>query len=122
MLDLLTDFPDNVTAYACHGRITQDDYEVVLADIEERLGRHDKLRMYCEVGDDYAGSGSDGVWQDWKSSFSTWFHWERGVIVTDLEWMTWATRLFGLLVPGEWRAFPTSEAAAARRWVTDSDS
>lgn len=118
MLELLPGFPDNVSACACHGRVTESDYAVVLADIEDRLERHDKLRMYCEIGSDYAGSGTDSVLQDWKSSFSTWFHWERGAIVTDVDWMIWATKFFGMLVPGEWRAYPMTQAAEARRWVT----
>ena len=119
MIEVLQDFPDDVAAYVCHGRLTKADYELVLVDIEDKLDRHDKLSMYCEVGADYAGSGSDAAWQDWKSSFSTWFHWERGALVTDVEWMTWATKFFGFLFPGEWRVYPSAEAAEARQWITD---
>ena len=120
MIEILKGFPDDVAAYACHGHLTKADYELVLDDIQARLDRSDTLRMYCEVGLDYAGSGGDAVWQDWKSSFSTWFHWDRGAIVTDVEWMVWATKFFGFLFPGEWRAYPTAEALAARNWITDS--
>jgi hypothetical protein len=75
--------------------------------------------MYCEVAADYAGSGGDAIWQDWKSSFSTWFHWKRGAIVTDVDWMIWATKLCGLFFPGEWRVFRTADSAQARHWVTE---
>lgn len=118
VIEILPGFPDDVVAYACHGHLTGTDYEFVLADIEDRLTRHTRLRMYCEVASDYAGSGSDAAWQDWKSTFSTWFHWDRGAVVTDVEWMIWATRFFGVLFPGEWRAYRSAEAAAARTWIT----
>ena len=64
-------------------------------------------------------AGLDAAWEDWKSSFSSWFHWQRGAIVTDVEWMVWATRFFGLLFPGDWRVYPPHCAQDARRWVTD---
>ncbi len=119
MIEILPHFPDNVAAYSCHGHLTKADYSEVMRDIDDKLTRHDKLNMYCEVAPDYTGSGLDAAWADWKSSFSSWFHWERGAIVTDVEWMVWATRFFGLLFPGEWRVYPPDHAGQARRWVID---
>lgn len=120
MIEVLKDFPDNVAAYACHERLTKADYETVLIpDIEDKLTRHKKLRIYCEVAPDYVGVEPDTVWEDWKFSFSTWFDWERGAMVTDAEWMKWATRFFGLLLPGEWHVFPTAEASKAREWIVE---
>jgi len=117
MIRILDGFPDDVAAYSCHDRLTKSDYADVMGDIEDKLTRHDKLNMYCEVAPDYTGSGLDAAWEDWKSSFSSWFHWQRGVVVTDVEWMVWATRFFGLLFAGEWRVYPPDRAAQARRWV-----
>ena len=119
MIEILTGFPDDVAAYSCHGRLTKSDYASVMRDIEDKLARHDRLSMYCEVSPDYSGSGLDAAWEDWRSSFSTWFHWERGAIVTDVEWMVWATRFFGLLFPGEWRVYRPERSGPARRWVID---
>lgn len=120
MIEILEGFPDNVAAYSCHDRLTKADYALVTRDIEDKLTRHAKLAMYCEVAADYTGAGLDAAWQDWRSSFSTWFRWERGAIVTDVDWMVWATRFFGLLFPGEWRVYPNADAAAARRWIEQS--
>ena len=120
VIEVLKDFPDNVTAYACHERLTKADYETVLRDVEDKLTRHEKLRMYCEVSPDYVGVEPDAIWEDWKVSFSTWFHWQRGAIVTDVQWMIWATKFFGLLVPGEWRVFPMDEASKAREWIVEA--
>ena len=117
MIEILTGFPDDVAAYRCHGHLTKSDYATVMRDVEDKLTRHDKLGMYCEVSPDYTGSGLEAAWEDWKSSFSTWFHWERGAIVTDVEWMVRATRFFGLLLPGEWRIYPPERAGQARLWV-----
>lgn len=119
MIEVLDGFPDDVVAYVCHGRIDESDYTRVVADIVEKLDRHNTLRMYCEVAADYTGAGGDTAWQDWQSTFRSWFHWERGAIVTDVDWMRWATAFFGVLLPGQWRVFPPADKAAARNWIVE---
>jgi hypothetical protein len=123
VIEALTNFPDNVTAFACHGHVTKADYETVLIpDIEGKLNRHKKVRIYCEIAPDYVGIDPDAVWEDTKFGFSHLFDWERAVMVTDVEWMKQAVKffggVFGFLAPvGEWRVFPTAEADKAREWV-----
>ena len=46
--------------------------------------------------------------------------WERVAIITDIEWITYATRLFSFVMPGTMRVYPTSEAAKARLWITQA--
>jgi hypothetical protein len=41
----------------------------------------------------------------------------RSAIVTDIEWMARATRLFAWMIPGEARVFPVGELADAKAWV-----
>jgi SpoIIAA-like len=121
VIEALKDFPDNVIAIACHGHLTKADYETVLIpQIEDKLKRHKKLRYYTETAPDFVGMDPGAVWGDTKFGFSHWFDWERGAMVTDVEWITRAVKffsLFGFLMPGEVRVFPTAEASKAREWV-----
>ena len=56
VIEALKDFPDNIMAWAFHGHVTKADYETVLIpDIEDKLSRHKKVRLYCEVAPDYVG-------------------------------------------------------------------
>ncbi|HEY1593118.1 MAG TPA: STAS/SEC14 domain-containing protein [Solirubrobacteraceae bacterium] len=41
----------------------------------------------------------------------------RSAIVTDIEWMARATRLFRWLIPGEARVFRLAELDEAKAWV-----
>src|SRR5512135_3708891 len=114
MIEVLPGFPDNVAAFACHGQLTKGDYETVLIPhIEEKLTRHKKLRAYSEVATDFSGDPG-AYWEDVKFGFSHFFDWERAALVTDVEWMTLATKFFGALMPGDWRTFPAAEAGKAR--------
>jgi len=122
VIELLTGFPDNVIAIACHGQVTKADYETVLIpDLEGKLGRHKWVRIYCEIAPDYAGLDPGAIWEDTKVGFTHLRDWERAAMVTDVEWMRHAAKFFGgffgFLVSGEWRAFPLAEADRAREWI-----
>lgn len=78
MIEVLTDFPDEVAAFVCHGHVTKDDYEtVVIPDIEKRLLNHDKVRIYYEIGSDFGGFDPGAMWEDTKLGFSHFLRWER---------------------------------------------
>jgi SpoIIAA-like len=40
----------------------------------------------------------------------------RSAIVTDLDWMARATRLFAWMIPGEARVFETAALESAKQW------
>jgi len=41
-------------------------------------------------------------------------------VITDIEWIRNATRLFGFVLPGTLRVYPTAESAKARLWITQA--
>jgi hypothetical protein len=47
MIVQLTDFPENVVAFVCKGRVTKADYEgVVVPTVLNALQAQDKVRLY----------------------------------------------------------------------------
>lgn len=123
MIEVLTGFPDRVVAVVLHGQITKADYDTVLIpELDNRLGRHKQIRLYCEIAPDYLGIDPGAVWEDTKFGFSHLFDWDRAVMVTDIEWMRQAVKFFGgifaFLAPvGEWCVFPLAQAGRAREWI-----
>jgi hypothetical protein len=51
--------------------------------------------------------------KDFKAGMEHLTRWERIAIVTDIDWIKYAIRLFSFLIPGAARLFPASEAAQA---------
>jgi hypothetical protein len=45
--------------------------------------------------------------------------WKRFALVTDVEWVAKATRMFAWLIPGEARIFDLDRLEDARAWATD---
>ena len=46
--------------------------------------------------------------------------WDRIAVVTDVDWIKHTIRIFSFLMPGDVRAFTTSEAIQARKWIASA--
>jgi len=119
MIEELPDFPDNIVAVACRGHVTANDYDTVLVPrVEAALQRHDKVRLYYQIGDDFTGIDPGAVWTDFKTGVEHILRWERIAIVTDIDWIKHTMRAFSFLIPAEVKIFATNESSAARDWIT----
>ncbi len=121
MIELLRGFPDNVVAIKCHGEVTRNDYDTVLVPAAEKaLKSHDKIRLLYEAGPEFEGVDAGAVWEDFKLGMEHLTRWERVAVITDVDWIRLATRLFSFALPGAIRVYPTADAAKARLWITQA--
>ena len=118
MIEALKGFPENTVAFAARGQLTQSDYQtVVVPAVETALKTHKKLRVYYEIGSDFAGIDPGAVWEDFKIGVGYWLRWERIAVVTDIGWIRNTAWASGFLMPAKLKVFPTTEAAQARNWL-----
>jgi hypothetical protein len=118
MIEQLTGFPGNVVAFLCTGRVTKADYDSVLIPaVAEASRKHRRVRLYYETGADFAGLDLGAAWEDLKVGMENITRWERVAVVTDVEWIKHAVRIFSFLMPGVTKLFSRSEAAQAREWI-----
>jgi hypothetical protein len=57
------------------------------------------------------------LWQDLKVGVEHLRDWKRIALVTDIEWLTHMTSLFGWMTPGEVRHFPLARRDEAIAWA-----
>jgi len=120
MIEQLTDFPANVVAFRCGGRVTKADYDSILVPaVVDALRAHDRVRLYYETNEDFAGFEAGAMWEDFKVGIEHLTRWERVAIVTDVNWIKKAVRLFAFLMPATTKLFSRSESAQARVWVSE---
>jgi hypothetical protein len=118
MIEQLSDFPSNVVAFRCTGRVTKADYTTVLLPaVLGALRAHQKVRLYYETGADFA-LDAGAMWEDFKIGVEHLTRWDRIAVVSDLDWIKKAVRFFAFLMPATTQLFSPSEVAEARAWIS----
>ncbi|MEO6857867.1 MAG: STAS/SEC14 domain-containing protein [Solirubrobacteraceae bacterium] len=94
-----------------------------VADLyREAVRAGQRLRVLYAIGPEVQMEPA-AVWEDLKLDLELGIKhreaWERVAVVTDLDWLWHAFRLFSWMVPGEMRLFGESELAQTKKWLTE---
>ena len=121
MIEVMQHMPAGTLGFRVAGDIEREDYtEVLEPALKEALAGGGGLRtLYLIESLDEMEPGA--LWEDAKTGFDLGLRhhseWVRSTIVTDIEWIARATRLFAWMIPGEARVFGVAELEQARAWV-----
>jgi hypothetical protein len=120
VIELLTDMPPGTVGFRVEGKIERDDYDKVLTPELRRALEAGKLRTLYVI-ENLGMIEPSALWADSKLGFDLAVRhreaWVRSAIVTDIEWIVQAFRLFAWMIPGEVRIFPLAEVGQAKSWV-----
>ena len=116
MITELDGLPEGVIGFEASGKIAAEDYRDVVLPALEQAAKAGDVRFVI-VMRDFDGMSGGAVWQDLKMGIEHLRSWKRIALVTDINWMTHATDLFGWMTPGETRTFPLDRKEDAIRWV-----
>ena len=118
MIERIADMPPGTIGFRVDGDVEREDYREVLAP---------ELRAVMESGqglrtlylmEDLDDLEPGAMWEDAKLGFDMGVRhrgdWVRSAIVTDIEWMVRATKMFAWMIPGEARASPVAELDEAK--------
>jgi hypothetical protein len=122
MIEQIPDMPDGTLGFALGGDVTRDEYKaVLLPPLRETIERGDRVRMLVRIGPGFHEFEPGALLEDTKMGWSLGIRhldaWERTAIVTDVDWIARASRMFAWMVPGELRIHPLSEEDQARDWL-----
>lgn len=120
MIERLPDLPEQVVGFVASGQVTASDYEhVVIPAIETALATHGRVRILYQLGPAFTGFTSGAMWDDMKLGMAHLKAWDRIAIVTDLDWVAGAMRIFRFAMPCPVRVFSNSDLPEAARWVAE---
>ena len=109
----------NVIGFRIEGKISGEDVSLITEEIEARLERYSKLRIYAEV-DGLAGMTMKALFKDIAFSLRHFRDFEREAIVTDAAWLRQLALIGDRVVPGiEVRHFYKSERDDALQWIIE---
>jgi hypothetical protein len=126
MVERLTDMPEGTLGFRASGEIARDDYvNVLVPGLQKAVESGEPLRTLYVI-EDLGKIEPSALWEDTKTGFNLGVRhhsaWERSAIVTDIDWMAHATKLFAWMIPGEARVFPVAELEEAKRWIAGERS
>jgi SpoIIAA-like len=121
MIEQIADMPPGTVGFHASGDIRASDYEQVLRPrLKQALEAGAGLRTLYVV-EDLDEVDPSALWADARLGYDAGIKhrdaWVRSAIVTDVEWMTRAARLFAWMIPGEARVVPLAELDQAKAWI-----
>jgi hypothetical protein len=120
MVERIEDMPAGTLGFRVDGDVEREDYdELLVPELQKALAAGELRTLYLiEDLDDVEGGA---MWEDaklgWDLAARHHSAWVRSAIVTDIEWMARAARMFAWMMPGEARVFSRDELEAAKAWV-----
>ena len=120
MIERIGDMPAGTVGLRASGKLGKSDYTDVLEPVLREGVESGELRLLF-VLTDFHGLES-GAWQeDVKTGLRTWVRdhsaWKRFALVTDVEWVAKAMRMFAWMTPGEVLTRELDGLEEAKAWV-----
>ena len=117
MITELTDLPEGVIGFEATGKLQAEDYRDVLLPAIERAATSGDVRVVIAIRE-FDGLSAGALWEDLKMGVQHLRVWKRIALVTDVEWMSHMTAMFGWMTPGDVKHFPLAELPAAIAWAS----
>jgi hypothetical protein len=116
----IEDMPAGTIGLEASGKLSREDYRDVLEPALDQGVKSGELRLLFVLSD-FDGL-EPGAWlEDMKTGLKAWVRehsaWRRFALVTDVEWVVGAMRLFAWVAPGEVKTYELDEVDQAKAWV-----
>jgi hypothetical protein len=120
MIKELADLPPGVIGFEVSGTVHTGDYRDVILPAVQRAAAAGEIRFVVVIPE-FHGMTGGALWQDVKVGVEQFRAWKRIALVTDIDWMRYATELFGWMTPGTIKVFPLAQRDEAIAWAAGGD-
>ena len=122
MIEPLPDMPAGTIGLVATGDVTREDYAATLAPaLRAAVDAGAGIRLLFQVGPGFDEFEPGAMLEDLRTGWDVGVRhhdaWQRFALVTDVDWIARATRMFAWATPGEVRVYPLEDVAEARAWV-----
>lgn len=119
MIQQIQDLPPNMVGFRSSEEVTKDDFDIVQRKVSELVERTDKLN-YLLYLDNSPADFTIGAWlQDALLGIKNLTKWNRAAIVSDSNMVDNFTKVFSVLMPGEFKVFPKADYQIAINWASE---
>jgi hypothetical protein len=120
MLEIIPDMPENVLAVKASGKVTGEDYDKVLIPaLDNKVKEQKKIRvLYHIAARDFSGFAAEAMWDDAKVGLRHLSAFEKIAVVSDVDWIVGAVKIFAFLIPCPTKVFENEKLPEAKAWVS----
>lgn len=112
-----TEFPDDkVVEIRLDGRITREDYDGCIDKLQSFIDTHGTVKL-IEIIDSFTGFDPSTIWEGIKFDFRNIKHISHVAVVSDIGWISPASKAAGALISTQLRTFDMEHLDQARTWV-----
>lgn len=120
MIEIIQGLPENVIAVTVTGVLTGEDYDRVLVPaIEDKVQKYGKIRMLYQLGKEFEGFTDSAMMGDTKVGIRNFTDFEKIAVVSNVDWIINAVKLFKLIVPFPIKTYRNEELPEAKVWISE---
>lgn len=109
---------ENILTMRLSGKLTKEDYEQFVPEMERMMKIHNKIRILVEL-DDFHGWTTAAAWEDTKFGMRHFSDIERMAIVGDTAWEKGMALLVKPFTKAKVKYFDANQMAAAKTWIME---
>ena len=123
MIKVLNDIREDVIGFELSGIVTGKDYETILIPaVKEKLKTNEKLKVLYYVGDDFDSYELKAMLDDAVAGIEFFSNWDKIAVVSDVEWIINAVKIFAFMVPGRVKTFSNAALEEAKEWLLSEET
>lgn len=118
MIEKLEDVPAGIVALRPVGKVSPEDYDVVVRPVLEAAIREGRgIRALVQIDDAFKGLTPAAMWEDLKIGLQVLRYWAGCAVVSDIEWARRSCQLTAFFMPGPMRVFDEKDLDQAITWL-----
>ena len=118
MIELLTDYPEDILAFSAKGEVTADDYKnILIPEIEKSIEQNGSVTLLYYIGPDFTGYTAGAMLNDAKVGMAHLSAWKKIAVVSDIGWIRNGVHLFRFVMSCPIKVFDNNQLAEAKEWI-----
>lgn len=118
MLRRMEGIPQEIIGVVAQSHVTKVDYEQVLEPLFEEAQRKGRpIRFLYQFGPEFQGFTAGAAFEDFKVGIKYLSLLEKCAVVSDVDWLRWATQTMGVFIPCPVKTFKNAEINLAIKWL-----
>ena len=118
-VELIEEMDGKLLTVRLSGKLSEEDYELFVPEVERLIQKHGKVRMLV-IMEDFHGWDAGALWEDIKFDWKHFSDVERLALVGDSKWEKGMATFCKPFTTADVKFFDLDHLGEARRWLQEA--